>query len=663
MQNKIIETDEQEKGVDITLPDDWLPPNKIFTIIDPYAIGWKPKIHIRTADWIAENIKTPGRSSDFGGHFSSNNFPYQTGVFDLWDNPMVREIYLQWGAQDGKSMCPQSICVKVAATDPSPMIFVCPDEDTAKEISDERVMPLAENVVELAGKLLPKVRRDAFKMDFGDCVCYMAYSGSPSKLGQKSCRYVFITEISKLSYSKSNEADPADLARDRINAFWDNKVLIEGTPTLKGVCRLEGLESQADQRLKFKVPCPLCGKRIVLIFGSGPEAGLVFEKRNGKLDAKLAYDTAHYRCQECKGKIEEQGRMAMIRDGIWTEEKTEIPKAFKGSYFLTPGKECSRVHLHLPSMYSPILSFGKVAAEFVRSMHREKKRTLQNFVNSWLAETFAINLREYKWEELKKVLDSQEPAGTVPPWVRFITAGADVQKGWGVYTIRGYGAGGRSRLIKWGQFHSFSELETWLLINSYGKDKMPVALSGIDARYSSYEVYEWVAAMEMKYGERVRAIMGHAKGAPYWMSEIERSGAEGRVIPGGFRLWNINDNHWKLFVTGKFGTPAGKPGSWEIATDVDEFYMRGITAEVYQETKSKRGQKRYEWVVVDTAAGNHYLDSEKINACMAEMIGWRDIEEMEEAENNKPKQRDNEQSERGLQTGDNFLNGSDEFWR
>lgn len=611
------------------LPENWKPPKEFIAteVIKTDLELWKPKEYITTIDWFEKNIKVPERTSDFAGPYNRKNFPYQIGVLEAFDDLEVKEISLQWATQTGKSLLIQSLVAKIADTDPSPMMFVCPDSATAKEVSSERIMPTAESVPSIRIKLLPEARRNDLKPDFGDCMVYMGWSGSPTSLGQKAVRYVFGTEIDKWSTHKSREADPADLVRERVKAFWNHKLIFEGTPTIEGQSRIDQLGKEANQLLKYHIPCPHCGTKQVLDFKR-----IKFQKgKKDKLDRDLAETTSYYQCIKCKKKIEDHHKLDMLRRGVWAEEKTRIPKNFKGHIFWTPDKPKTRIHFHLSSLYSPVLEFGDVAGEFVRCKKGEGRRTLQNFVNSWLAETWNINIREYKWKELKKVISVKETKGTIPEWVYFLTAGIDVQKGWACYIIRGWGYRGRSRLIDWGQVTTYTDLDNKILKKSFfqeGGQALNVLLAGIDSGYQPAEVYEWTNSMNHIYGERVRAIKGQSKGAPYYMTQIDRSGADGKVIEGGIQLWNLWDHHWKSFVSGKYETPAGREGAWEIPSDADEMYMRSITSEVLQKNAHPRtGAIRYEWVVSDTIIGNHYFDCEKIAAAMADMVDWRDLPE------------------------------------
>jgi len=646
--------------IESVLPFGWQPPKKCLDdrVLRTTTNKWKACPFMSTVDWFEKNIRLPKKVSAFSGFYNRNNFPYQTGVLDAFDDIDVKEISLDWATQTGKSTLIQFLPSKIACTDPSPMMFACPDRPTAQEVSEQRIMSVASNIPELEKRLLPEARRNSMRPDLGDCIVYMAWSGSPASLGQKSCRYVFCTELSKWNRSKSDEADAGELVRERVKGFWNHKLVFEGTKTVEGICRINKLQINATQQLIYRCPCPNCGDYHEFNFDN-----VKWKKDSkGKTDREISEATAWFECQSCKAKIKDSQKMKMLRAGIWSENGVKIPHKFKGSVYYTPKKSKTRIHFHLESLASPVVSFSDMAGEFARCLKGEGKKTLQNFQNSWRALAFSVNIKCFKWEDIRdRLILKDAQRYIVPAWAKFLTGGVDIHKGWQVYTIRAWGFGGRSRLIDWGQTTDYSEIERKVITGNFIQDGaklgMPVLLTGVDSGWSPFEVYQFVNRINKKYGERCRAIKGQSKGAPYWMNKLERSGADGQKIADGIELWNINDYYYKRFVLDRYDIPQGNEGCFElpIETKDDENYLRQICSEVLQEEENKFGQKIYKWVVIDVRVGNHYFDCEKIGAAMADMCGWDRIPP-ENAEViavdtvEKPKENND------------FLGDPDEFW-
>jgi len=602
---------------------------------------WLPRPKISSVDWFEQNISIPKRLSAYPGFYNRNNFPYQVGVLQAFDDIEVREIYLQWATQLGKTTITSSLPAKIAMTDPSPMMFVAADESQADEISREKIMATAETIPELARRLLPKPRRDVKRPDFGDCMTYMAWSGSPTTMGGRPCRYVFGTELSKWSQEKSREARATDLVRERIKGFWDTKIIFEGTPTIVGVCEMERLETGSNQKLKYWVPCPHCGKMLYLHFSQ-----LKWEKTGAKSDRDLAYQTAWYECEYCRGRIEDGDKRSMIRLGVWAETAELAATGQPMQIVFTPGKSKQRLHLQLASFYSPVVTLGQMASEFLRS---ELDNALQNFINSWLAETFEINKRQYQWEQLRKKIGEPYELKTVPAWSRLMTAGVDIHPGQAYYVIRAWGAGGRSRCVAYGVIGSVVELEGLIFNTIYrgeSGNNQRVVLAGVDSGWDTANVYSWCGMMQEKYGDSIRPIKGQKTGAPWYSTTMTRSGVDGkRVENGGIVLWNINDPYWKSMVVEKFKSRTDSPGRWTIPDNAEEYYVRGISGEIPQEKKDSKGRTFIDWVVVDSQYGNHFLDAEKIAAAMAGMCGLERLQNMAFQKQPEPVRRPEPQPE------------------
>lgn len=436
------------------IPSDWNAPDGCMQYdIEPLRRKWLPRPKMKTLEWLEQNAVVPGGvGSDFKGKFNINYFPYQAGVLELFDDPEVREIYLQWGTQLGKTFLLQMLVPKIADTDPAPILFGAADADLAGNVGG-RIYKIVEQVESLKGILPPEARRDMYKIGLGDCIVHMAWSGSPASLGDKSCRYVFCIELSKWNLKKSQEADPADLVRERVKMFFNTKIIMEGTPTVEGSCRMDALRQNATQRIRFQLPCPRCGKYIILAENQEDFINMKWDKnKEGKSDRDIATRTAYYQCTKCKGRIDNSEKITMMRAGVWAESGIDIPHGFKGKVYLTPGKYKDRVHLHLSSLYSPILSWGDCAGEFIRCVNKQRGTIgLQNFTNSWLANTWNPRTREYRWEDMKKYVLEKETIGKVPVGVKVLVCGIDTQDDALFYVVWGFGYDRETWLVDEGQ--------------------------------------------------------------------------------------------------------------------------------------------------------------------------------------------------------------------
>jgi phage terminase large subunit GpA-like protein len=90
--------------------------------------------------------------------------------------------------------------------------------------------------------------------------------------------------------SAGAEGDPITLARRRTSNFWNRKVVLTSTPTIKGSWRIEAAFAASDQR-RFYVPCHACRHEQVLRWSQ-----VAWDK---DADENHLPATARYTCERC----------------------------------------------------------------------------------------------------------------------------------------------------------------------------------------------------------------------------------------------------------------------------------------------------------------------------------------------------------------------------
>lgn len=428
----------------------------------------KPRPFVVTADWATSNVHLPP-GSEIKGKFRLDLFPHAREVLDCFDDPGIREISLQWAARLGKTSIAQVCLAKQADTRPAPMAFADADQKSVQRVL-KRLWRILEKIPGLQDKLPPRHLRSSDLVELVDCMIHGAWSGSASTAADYAALVVVLNEIDKMSRKKSNEADFAIQMQDRALGFARHKILRMSTPSKKNSSRIESARLQGDNRARF-VPCPFCNYWQVLIEGNGRDPGGLrwLKGANGHSDPAIAFQTAWYECIQCRKKIHDEHRYNMLNAGHWVPEGMEVV----GSGRLVgkpvrPGRHAS--FGPLSSLYSllPSMTWGFLAEESVKSRRpdpagkmdaREKRR---RYVNSLLGETWDDAPPEIKQHELAERLCIPGHLQTVcPPWVRFLTRGADAggrmdrdtmsqvleEFHWEVW---GWGEQGRGALIDYG---------------------------------------------------------------------------------------------------------------------------------------------------------------------------------------------------------------------
>lgn len=311
----------------------------------------------------------------------------------------IHTVVVMSSAQIGKTVILKAIIGYHIDQDPAPILMLQPTEHMAEAFSKDRLAPMIRDTRCLCGKIADPRARDSgnsilHKRFTGGHVT-MAGSNAPSALASRPIRVVLCDEIDRYPASAGTEGDPVNLAIKRAATFFNRRIVLTSTPTIKGLSRIELAFNQSDQR-RYYVHCPHCNHAHVLKW-----ANLHFDTKDP--------DHAAMACPECSGVIEERHKPILLAKGHWRPENPEI----KG----TAG-------FHISELYSPWRSWADVVRDFLAS--KDNPETLKTWVNTSLGES---------WEEASEKADPESLlarrenyiASRIPHDILYLTAGVDCQ--------------------------------------------------------------------------------------------------------------------------------------------------------------------------------------------------------------------------------------------
>jgi phage terminase large subunit GpA-like protein len=532
---------------------------------------------------------------------------------DAFNEPGIETITLCTASQVGKSEALNNCLGYAIAQDPGSSLVVYPTLELAEYTSKNRIMPMVDSSQVLRARL-DAARSEKLQLQFTGAYVCLSGANSPASLASRPIRYLFLDEIDKYPAFSGDEADPISLARERTKTFRNRKIIQASTPTTERGRVWREYES-ADVRMAYYVPCPHCGsmQKLILHQVKWPE-----EVRQAKRDAhgdpqklrdtaQMALSTAWYECSACQGVIDDVDKLDALRAGEWRPDR-ETATA-------TPPRH---VAFHLSSLYSPFVSFGQVAAEFIES--EEFPERLRNFVNSWLGEPWRDSRVAVKTHGLL-----EEQAGThlmdeVPAEAHFLTAAIDVQLDHFWYQVMGWGVAASSWVIDFGRVETWGELEEIIVNRQYrtlGGEYRVVRLCAVDAGYRTDEVYEFTT----RFADIMRPVKGASKtlgGRFYSVSSLDKEGW------GGLKLYFVDTDYWKDYVFGRLRKAPGVPGAMVIPKDCHPYWADHMTSEQKViERDRKTGREIETWVKISQHAQNHLLDCTVYNALAAELCGVR----------------------------------------
>lgn len=369
-----------------------------------------PKLSV--SQWADNYRKLSSESSAEPGSWHTSKTPYQREIMDAVNDPKIEMIVVMSSAQVGKTEVINNIVGYHIHQDPAPMLIVQPTEKLAESWSTDRLTPMLRD-----SEVFKNLVKDPKSRDSGNKILYkrfpgghitMAGSNSPSSLASRSVRIVLCDEVDRYPASSGSEGDPVNLAKKRATTFWNRKIILTSTPTIKYFSRIELAYLQSDQR-RYYVPCKLCGEYQTL-------------KWSQIRWPKDKPEEAHYICEVNGCILHDNDKMSMLQRGKWISE--------------AKGESNNIAGFHISEIYSPWVTWARMTAEFLKA--KMMPETLKTWVNTSLGETWEEG--GDKVDETSLLSRKENWGNVVPNGVVIITAGVDVQNdrleveivGWGV---------------------------------------------------------------------------------------------------------------------------------------------------------------------------------------------------------------------------------------
>lgn len=554
---------------------------------------------LTVSQW-AERFRVLDDSSNLAGKWSNDITPYLREIMDTLNDPDIRRTFFCKASQIGGTEALVNMLCYIISQSPAPAMIVYPNDDLAKDISNDKLKPAFRLIPEIK-KLFMENSSKELRLKFKTMVLYLRGAGSPSKLASKPIKYLFFDEIDKMGGASKKEASPYNLALERTKTYKPlEKVYACSTPTLKNNYIWE-LHDTADEVRHYFVPCPYCGEFIELVYNQ-----IVFEKDEEKTMSNYERaQTAVYVCQECGCEIFDTDKPGMLRDGEWRVIKKR-----------GVGKPKS-VGFWLSSLYSVFLKWADIAEEHLNSKDDPEKQ--QNFANSWLAEPWE-DTKLKTTEDLVMERQTELPELVIPSWAKLLTAGVDVQETSLYYSIRAFGEYTTSQNITHGQVLSFQDIEDVMNREFYTEDgrKMIVNLALIDSGYQADATYDFC----IDNSDWALPCKGASNGMPdrYKISKVDRPNSRAY----GMQLVLVDGERYKDSIAARMKRENGQ-GSWMVYKDCDREYALQVTSEHKVYEKSANGNRKLKWVPKYSHADNHFLDCEVYAMAAAEILGVRSL--------------------------------------
>jgi phage terminase large subunit GpA-like protein len=611
---------------------------------------FKRREKLTVSEWSAKyRIVTNGPMT---GKWRNEVTPYLIEPMDTWQLPWIREVYLCFAPQTGKTQVAFNCMCFAIDQRPGGMMYIMPDEKVTKRISKRRIGPMFKGTPRIAALMSPRADdTTALSVQFTNGAdLMMAWATSPAVLASESVLYVFGDELDKYPEFSGKESDPVSLARVRMLAYpHTSKFLGVSTPTTENGYIVKAME-EADEIRDYQVPCPICGEYQVMVFD-----GIIWPGNCRDPQEIQRRRLANYQCSRCGMFWDDHWRDEAVRKGRWVPRNEPVDRPIS-------------VAFHLPSWYSPFVSLSRIAADFLRGQNNPTK--LMAFVTQHKAEAWKQVLIS-KNEEQVMAARCDLPPQTVPEEAVALTCGVDRQKNGFWFVVRAWTAALTSWNIHYGFLATWDDVERLIFDSTYpvaNKDQsMQIFRAILDTgggkafedMSMTEEAYFWLIKNRGRGGVALWGGKGSSAPLPRMLNignEI-LSTPGGKKLPDGLRLVIVDTNKSKDQFHYRLQLAAGQvtrdlPGAAFLHSGADADYAAQILAEEKQ--VDRRGHEI--WVNAHHRP-NHLLDAECLAAACVEMEfpggGLRLLAEYaQKAKENQDSDRESSQSNHGTRNNE-----------
>ncbi|MDR2821201.1 MAG: phage terminase large subunit family protein [Desulfovibrio sp.] len=518
--------------------------------------------------------------------------PYIAGVMDASFFPTVQSTSLMKCPQSGGTEAVHNCVAYAIDRAPGPVLYVYPDEPTARENAKDRIIPMIRSSRRLS-EYLTGMSDDlaTLRINLAHITIYMGWSGSAMRLGNKPIRYLVLDELDKFQNSK-REAASEDLAEKRV-ITWGRRARIWkiSTPTVVDG-PIHTAFQKAEARFHFMVICPSCNRELLMSFEQ-----IKWDDSVNDPVAIRSKRLAWYECQHCQAKWSDVDRDMAARGGLWREENSGL-----SMYEALEKFKPISIAFHIPAWLSPFVPLSDVAARALEYETTKDMAVYKDLQNNFKAEPWEEQY-EKRSEDIILSLCDDRPRGHVPGSVggkeraACLLAGVDTQLRYFRYVIRAFGFGedGESWLVQEGVAPSLRALDELFWRSQYtdtdGKAYMVrgVIIDAMGDPQRTAQVYAWAA----KNRGRVFPSQGvHAPSVPVGYAPQEYfPGPKGEriKIPGGILLHKVDTTLFKGTLANKLAINKDDPGAFHLHANDDGAlgaYAKEMVAEVWNTEKA-----------------------------------------------------------------------------
>jgi phage terminase large subunit GpA-like protein len=228
---------------------------------------WRPPPKLTLSEWADRYRILSSESSAEPGQWITAKAPYEKEIMDAIADPDVPRVAVQKASQMGVTDCILNMIGFVIDMDPCPILAVQPTIELAEAFSTDRFRPMVRDCPRLRPLVAEPRARDSMntlrRVSFKGGFLALGGANSAASLSGRSVRVVLLDETDRYPLSAGTEGNPVSLAIARTTAFWNYKIVIVSSPSIKGASHIER-EMEHSTQEHWYLPCPSCDFMQVL---------------------------------------------------------------------------------------------------------------------------------------------------------------------------------------------------------------------------------------------------------------------------------------------------------------------------------------------------------------------------------------------------------------
>lgn len=572
----------------------------------------KPKPNLTVSEWADANRILSIEGSAEPGEWKTSRTPYLREIMDcLSETSKAEKVVFMKPSQVGGTEVGSNWLGYIMDYAKGPVAVVMPTERSLNDWVSQKFDPMASDTQAVADVLAKRNNRaadnNAQRKKFTGGILYFKTAGSTAELKSTSLRYALADEVDEWEWS-TTQGDPIKLLEVRITTFYDGKLFIVSTPTMKDASHIEEEFEHGDQR-RYHVPCPHCGELQTLKW---PNLRYEKDPLNPKRISKVYYCCEHHGCV-----IEEYQKTEMLRE-----------KGFGGgAMWIAAAPENRYPSFSMNALYSADglgKSWLQLAYEWIDA--QDDPKDLMVFMNTRLGESFRDSRHDIK-PTLLQARAEPYALRSIPVGCLVLTAGVDTQDDRLEIQITGHGMGDATWPIDyhvlygnpadevfWDALADYLKAATF--VNHFGI-RLKIEATAIDTGgHHTHMVYSFVRRSASLGLSRVIATKG---ASTYGRTILGKPSMQdvnwrGRTVKKGVALYMVGADTAKHLLYNRLAGDSDKDASARkvhFSQSLEQPYFEGLVSETYNPKKNrfelkkgKRNEVLDTWVL-SIAASHH----------------------------------------------------------